>query len=291
MTWTDKLALLREISAANIDGAADLYAGSLRELLQDYQNIKFGTTEWNSANNAARFLIAELVAARHEAAGTDLWRSYQTFTDSIVQAEALAALGELKVDSRYADVLQVVNTLNLRTSATNRPNDENIAAGGFTALEKYGNPEGYLAAFIGSESWYREFVKQRARSAFNTLLQDPSRLLPDIILSPQYAPSVKYRALEYVDGASIDNSQKAEIASKSLAQGWRSLSGDPHIAREVVNFRRLALQMIRKYGTDQTNETYAALNRSLKDGGLDEKLDCIPALGSINTPESATIIL
>jgi hypothetical protein len=290
-TWTDKLALLREISAANIDDAVDLYARSLRELLQDYQNIKFGSTEWNSANNVAHFLIAELVAARHEAAGNDLWRSYQTFTDSMVQAEALAALGELKVDSRYADVLQVVDTLNMRNSITNRQNDENIAVGGFIALEKYGNPEGYLAAFIGSESWYREFVKQRARSAFNALLQDPSRLLPDIILSPQYTPLVKYRALEYVDGASIDNSQKAEIASKSLAQGWRSLSSNPRIAREVANFRRFALQMIRKYGTDQTNETYAALNRSLKDGGLDEKLDCIPALGSVNTPESVTIII
>jgi hypothetical protein len=290
-TWTDRLALLRELSAANIDGAADLYARSLRELLQDYQNIKYGTTEWSSANNAAHFLIAELVAARHEASGNNLWRSYQTFTDSMVQAEALVALGELKVESRYVDVLQVVNTLNEKTSTTNRQNDENVAVGGFTALEKYGNPEGYIAAFIGSEGWYREFVKQRARSAFNALLQDPSRLLPDIIQSPQFSPAVKQRALEYTDGASLDTSQKAEIASKALAQGWRTFSSDPRIASELGSFRRAALRMIRKYGADQTNETYTALSLSLSDGSLDEKLDCIPALGSVKTPESVTIIL
>jgi hypothetical protein len=289
-TWASKLALLREMSAANIDSAVNLYAKSFRELLQDYQNIKYGTTEWSDANNLAHFLIAELVAARYEAAGNDLWRSYQIFTDSTVQAEALAALGELNVESRYTDVVQVVNILNAKSSATNRQNDENVAVGGFTALEKYGNPEGYIAAFIGSESWYREFVKQRARSAFNALLQDPSRLLPDIILSSQYSPQVKQRALEYVDGASIDNSQKAEIASKSLAQGWRTFSNDQRIAQELVVFRRAALQMIRKYGIDQTAETYAALNRSLREGGLDEKLDCIPALGSVKTTESVTVI-
>ncbi|MDR1230783.1 MAG: hypothetical protein LBK61_05220 [Spirochaetaceae bacterium] len=282
--------MLREMSSTTIDGAVDLYARSLRELLQDYQNIRFGTTEWNDANDLAHLLIAELVAARHEASGNNFWRSYQTFTDSTVQAEALVALGELKVESRFTDVVWVVNTLNAKPNSTNRQNDENIAAGGFTALEKYGNQEGYLAAFIGSESWYREFVKQRARSAFNALLKDPAQLLPDIILPTQYSPIVKQRALEYVDSSSIDNSQKAEIASKALVQGSRTISSDPGVTQGLVDYRRAALQMIRKYGIDQATETYTALSRSLNTGNVYEKLDCIPALGSVKTPEAATII-
>jgi hypothetical protein len=289
--WQDKLILLREMTAANLADPVDFYAKSLHELTQTYQNIKYGTTEWSSANSIAHILIAELVSARHEAAGDDLWRSYQTFTDSTVQAEALVALGELKIESRYADVERVVNWLNTKTSTTNRQDDENVAVGGFTALEKYGKPEGYLVAFVGSESWYREFVKQTARSSFNVLLQDPALLLPDVILSPQYPPLLKQKALEYVDNTDIERTQKADIASKSLLQGWRTFSSDQRIMLELVYLRRLALQMIRKYGADQANETYAAMSRSLHEGSLDEKLDCIPALGAVKTAESVTIIL
>jgi hypothetical protein len=290
-SWQDKFTLLKEMTAMNIEGSVTFYAKVFRELTQGYQNIKYGSTEWADANSIAHILIAELVSARYEVAGNDFWRCYQTFTDSTVQAEALVALGELKIESRYADVEQVVNLLNAKSSTTNRQNDENVAVGGFTALEKYGKPEGYLAAFIGSESWYREFVKQSARSAFNALLQDPTSLLPDIIMSAQYSPLLKQRALEHVNNAAIDNAQKADIASKSLVQGWRTFSNNQRVMRELAGFRRLALQMIRQYGTDQTNETYTALSRSLSEGSLDEKLDCIPALGAVKTTESITIIL
>jgi hypothetical protein len=290
-SWQEKCTLLREMTAGTIEGAVNFYARAFGELTNAYQNIRYGSTEWTSANAIAHILISELISARYEAAGNELWRCYQIFTDSTVQSEALAALGHLKIDSHYADVEQVVNWLNAKSNTTNRQNDENIAVGGFTALEKYGKSEGYLAAFVGAEGWYREFVKQTARSAFNALLQDPASLLPDVILSPQYPPLLKQKALEHVDNASIDNTQKAEIASKSLAQGWRLFSSDQRIMRELISFRRLALRMIRKYGSDRTTETYTALTRSLREGNLDEKLDSIPALGAINTTESITIIL
>jgi hypothetical protein len=289
--WQDRLTLIREMTAENIDGAVEFYAKAFGELTGGYRSIKGGSTEWVSANNIARILIAQLVSARYEAAGNDFWRCYQVFTDSTVQAEALVALGELKIDAHYANVEGVVNWLNAKVNTTNRQDDENIAVGGFTALEKYGKPEGYLAAFIGSESWYREFVKKAARSAFIALLEDPSRLLSDIIMSAQYSSLLKQKALEYVDGSSIEAAQKANIASKSLVQGWRVYSNDPHIMREHASFRQLALQMIRKYGSDGTKETYAAMNRSLREGKLDEKLDCIPALGALKTTESVTVIL
>jgi hypothetical protein len=290
-TWQDKLTLLREMTAENIDGSVEFYAKIFGELTWAYHNIKNGSTEWFSANNIAHILIAQLVSARYEAAGNDFWRCYQVSTDSTVQAEALVALGELKIDSRYADVEGVVNWLNAKVNTTNRQDDENIAAGGFTALERYGKPEGYLAAFVGSEGWYREFVKKVARSAFTALLQDPSRLLPDIIMSAQYSPQLKQKALEYVDGAAVDAAQKADIASKSLVQGWRVYSNDQRIMRDYAGFRQFALQMIRKYGSDGAKETYTALNRSLREGNLDEKLACIPALGHLSTTESVTIIL
>ncbi|MDR1468118.1 MAG: hypothetical protein LBT00_02365 [Spirochaetaceae bacterium] len=290
-TWQGKFVVLQDIVAANTDGAVEFYAKAFDDLIMIYRSLKYGSTEWASANSIAHILIAELVSAGYEAAGDNLWRCYQFFTDPTVQAEALVALGELKIESHYADVEQVVNRLNARADTKNRENDETVAIGGFTALQKYGKPEGYLAAFVGSESWYHEFVKQSARSVVAALLQDPARLLPDVILSNRYSHLLEQKALLYVDGASLDNGQKADIASQSLLQGWWSYSSDLRAALELANLRRLALQMIRKYGSNGTKETYSAMTRSLREGALDEKIDSILALGSLNTSESTTILL
>jgi hypothetical protein len=290
-TWQEKLAILREITSSDGGDYLDFYAKAFSDFLMVYANVRTGSTEWMSANNIAHILITELVAARHEGSGDDFWRCYQVVTDSTVRAEALVALGELKIDSRFADVVRVVAQLNGQTNPTNRQNDENIAAGGFVALEKYGKPEGYLEAFIGSESWYREFVKKTANSALSALLTDPARLLPDIIEAADYSTALKQKALEYVHNSTLANDQKAEVASKALIQGWRSFSHDRRIQRELTDFRRLALQMIRQYGSNEAAATYTAMRRSLQDGNLDEKLDCIPALGALKTPESLTVIL
>jgi hypothetical protein len=290
-TWQDKLAILQEMTSIDIDGSLEFYAKALDDLMMAYRSVKHGGIEWASANSIAHILIAELVSSRYEAAGDNLWRCSQFATDPNVQAKALVALGELRIESHYADVEQVVNRLNANSESANRQNDEIIATGGFVALEKYGKPEGYLAAFVGTESWYRESVKQSARSAVTALLQDPARLLPDVILSAQYAPLLKQKALLYVDGASLGNTQKADIASQSLVQGWQSYSSDRRTAQELINLRRLALQMIRKYGSNGTKETYSAATRSIREGGLDEKLDGILALGALNAPESTAILL
>jgi hypothetical protein len=289
--WQDKLAVLRDLTALKLDDSAEFYAKAFRDLTLAYHSVRNGTVEWADANNIAHVLIAELVSARHEAAGDDLWRSFQIFTDSTVRAEVLAALGELKIESHYNDVVQTVNWLNAKGYSTNWQNDESLAIGGFSALEKYGKPEGYLPAFIGSESWYRELVKQTARSTATALLQDPALLLTDIILSAQYSPLMKQKALAYVDNAGLEASQKAEIASKSLLQGWRNFSTDQRVLGEFAILRLFSLQMIRKYGSNGEKDTYAAMERSLREGNLDEKLDCISALGALDTPESAAIVV
>jgi hypothetical protein len=289
-TWQEKHTVLQEMTALNIDGSADFYAKAFDDLIMVYRSIKHGSTEWASANRIALILIAELSSSRYEAAGDNLWRCYQFSPDPTVRAAALVALGEMKIESHYADVEDAVNRLNANTQSVNRLNDEIVAAGGFAALEKYGKPEGYLAAFVGQESWYRESVKQAARSAVAALLQDPARLLPDVILSGQYSPLLKQKALLYVDGASLDNAQKADIASQSLLQGWLSYSSDWRTAQEFMRLRQTALQMIRKYGSNGTKETYAAAARSLREGTFDEKIDSILALGALNTAESTNIL-
>lgn len=290
-TWQDKLAILNEITASNLEGSVNFYAKAFSELNMTYRNVKSGSTEWTAANNIAHTYIALLVEARHDASGEDFWRCYQTFTDSTVQAEALVALGELKYEPRFADVERVLNQLNAKTNTTNRQNDENIAAGGFVALEKYGKPEGYLVAFVGSEGWYREFVKQTARAAVAALLQDPSNLFRDVVQSSYYPNTLKYAALSYVDRSTLGNDQKADFASRSLVQAWRSYSNDQRVQREFTDFRRLALVMIRKYGSNASSAVYQAMERSLRQGNLDEKLDCIPALGALKTAESLNIII
>jgi hypothetical protein len=289
--WGEKLTITRDIAASDASNdAGDFYARSFYDLTMRYTGIKTGSTEWFSANQLGSLLIEQLVAAQRTASGDDFWRCYRVFTDANVQAQALIALGELKIEAHFNDVVWVLTRLNAKTDFTTRANDEIIARGGFIALEKYGKPEGYPVVFAGIEGWYREYVKVAARSALAALLPDPSDLLRDVVLDAFAAPPLKLAALQYIDQSSLDNTNKADAASQALVEAWRIYSSDQRVAAKLSELKRLAFQMILKYGSNGVAATYRALERSLYEGTFDEKLECIPALCSLKTPEALNII-
>jgi hypothetical protein len=289
--WQEKLVIMRDVAASDADSAAaDFYARSFYDLTMLYTGIKSGSTEWFSANQLGSLLIERLVAAQRTASGDDFWRCYRVFTDASVQAQALIVLGELKIEAHFNDVVWVLTRLNAKTDLTTRANDEIIARGGFIALEKYGKPEGCPVVFAGIEGWYREYVKDTARSTLAALLQDPSSLLRDVILDAFTAPQLKLVALRYIDQSSLDNTSKADAASQTLVEAWYTHSSDQRVTTKQTELKRLALQMILKYGSNGEIATYKALERSLYEGTFDEKLECIPALCSLKTPEALDII-
>jgi hypothetical protein len=90
----------------------------------------------------------------------------------------------------------------------------------------------------------------------------------------------------------VSNASKAGVAVAALNEGWRSATADVHQRTLLNQFRKLAIDMISRYGTED-EAVYPLLERSYKqfaernDGDRDEALDAIVTLAALQSDESA----
>jgi len=135
----DQLDILQNMAEAKLTGAGEFYAWALRQLVQRYKNIlsskdKDATTEKYAADEQAKILAALLGAEKYTPAAADLWFVVDGFTDPLVKAEALMALGKIRATNYLPQVIRVLDNLNL--TPTKDPDDGGrIAFGAIISLE------------------------------------------------------------------------------------------------------------------------------------------------------------
>ncbi|MDR2134109.1 MAG: hypothetical protein LBP27_03295, partial [Treponema sp.] len=107
----EQLSLLQVMMELNLAGAGDFYANALHRLVLDYSNIS-GATAKEQADEQAIILAGLLGQEKHQAAGPDLWRVATTFSNPLVRAEALMALGKIRATGFLPQVIKVLQDLN-----------------------------------------------------------------------------------------------------------------------------------------------------------------------------------
>jgi hypothetical protein len=75
----------------------------------------------------------------------------------------------------------------------------------------------------------------------------------------------------------------------ALTEGWRNRGNDVRQRTELAEMRKLSLGMIRRYGT-QDSAVYAQLDRSYRDGDMDEKLATLQVLNVMPTEDSVRLL-
>jgi hypothetical protein len=284
------LALLQNVAELKISGAGEFYAGALHRLVTGYQNIKDVTEK--SAADEQILLLAELLGnEKYNAAAPDLWRVVETFTDPLVKAEALMALGKMRATAFLPQVVKVLADLNV-TSTPDRLYGDRIALGAIIALEKYQDPSGYLPVYFASIGWYSERIKDQARKTLAIISGDPTDFMTQIIKSSGYAYEVKFQALEAEENSGASNASKAGVALAGLSEGHRASTNVVAQRTALNRMRKLAIDMIKRYGTED-EAVYPLLERSYKqfsernDGDRDEALEAITTLAALGSDESA----
>jgi hypothetical protein len=102
---------------------------------------------------------------------------------------------------------------------------------------------------------------------------------------------VKYLALRTEERSQASDENKAATAVAALAEGWRASTGDVHLRNELGQMRKLAIGMIRRYGTLDA-AVYPLLERSYREGiDMGERLDATEALAALRTEASARILM
>jgi hypothetical protein len=290
LTNSEQLAILQNVAELKLTGAGEFYAGALRRLVVEYQNIR-NATEKSAADEQAQLLAELLGNEKYSAAAADLWRTVESFSDPLVKAEAMMALGKIRAAAFLPQVIRVLADLNA-TSTPDRLTGERIAFGAIIALEKYQDPAGYLPVYFASTGWYSDRIKNQAQKSLALISADPTEPMTEVIRGSGYNYEAKLQALQTTESSGAPDASKGGVAVAALAEGWRASSSDVRQRTLLNQMRKLAMDMIKRYGTDD-EAVYSLLERSYRqfadrnDGDRDESLNAITTLAALGTDESA----
>jgi hypothetical protein len=266
----------------------------LERLLLDYPNIR-GNQNVDAANEIVKFVAAYFGETRHLPAAAYLWQAENTFSDPLVKAAALAALGKMQAVDYLPQVIRVLEDLNNGRASANSQDRGRIAYGAIVALENYADPSGFLPVFLASTGWYSESTKNQAKAVFPKILADPTKPLLEIVRSTSYDWQVKQYALQTVENASVSVEAKAGFAAAVYAAAWndakaRGRSGTVGQQRELASIRKFSISAINRYKSADA-AVYGLLERSYNEGyDTEEKIGVITALSSLASEESVRIL-
>jgi hypothetical protein len=289
LTHEEQLSLLQTMAEAKLTGAGDFYANALRRLVVEYPNIN-GATEKEVADEQALVLAGLLGQEKYTAAGPDLWRTTGVFSNPLVKAEALMALGKIQAKAFLPQVIKVLQDLN-GAPTPDRLNGERLAFGTIVALEKYQDISGYLPVYFASTGWYSDRIKTQALKSLTVISPDPTQPMLEIIRGSAYNYAIKLEALQNVEASGVSNDSKASVAAAALSEGWRASTTDIRLRGQLNTMRKFAMRMIRSYGASD-DSIYPLLERSYRqyaernDGDRDEALEVIITLRTLASDES-----
>jgi hypothetical protein len=288
-TAAEKNRVFQEAAHSNLSDATDFYAWVLERLVLEYPNVK-GNQNIEAANESMKSLAGLLGEAKHLPSAGYLWRAETVFTDPIVKAHILAALGKMQAVDFLPQVIQTLKDLNEGKASRNSQDRERVAFGAIVSLENYGDPQGYLPVYLASIGWYSETVKRQAQTSLPKILENPAEPLTELVQSPSYPYSTKYEALRTIENSSISNDSKSEFAVTSYIEAWRASTANLLQQMDLVKTRKLCISMINRYKTGNTL-VYPLLERSYKDGNdEEEKLGAISALASLANEDSVRLL-
>lgn len=284
-TNSGQLALLRQMAEHKVADAADFYGRALKKLVPQYKNIKIDN-EKDAANEQAQ-LLAMLLGAEHYApAAADLWQVADRFDSASTKAEALIALGSIPATAYLPQIISLLNRTN-NSPAKNRVFGERVAHGAIVSLGKFQDRSAYIPVYYASIGWYSRDIREEAAKTLLLIDKDPVPYMVEIIKSAGHKIPIKLLALQSIEASDIDNADKVKVAVAALNEGLRINTRDEILRINLAEMRKLAIQMINKYKTDDES-IYPLLERSYTIGtDLQEKLYAISALASQGSEESA----
>ncbi|MDR3167541.1 MAG: hypothetical protein LBT93_06320 [Treponema sp.] len=290
-TVSEQFRILQEVRDAKISGVGEFYTAALDRLLREYPNVR-SLSERNAADEAARLLAGVLGDEKITAAEGNLWKVVETFSNPLIKADALLALGRIGAVAYIPQVVQLLSDLNARPPADRESQiqNERIAYGAILALENFKDPAGYLPVFFASAGWYSDRVKNQASISLPLILDDPSEQLNSVIHGSAYSYELKHLALRTAERSNLPNESKGALAVSAYSEGWRGSTNDMRLRGELTTMRKLAISMIRRYGTEDT-AVYPLLDRSYKTPfDMQEKLDAIAALSALASEDAAKLL-
>jgi hypothetical protein len=301
-TWTEvyngdptisgQLLTLQMVAKQEETDSGPFFAAALSRLLRQYPTLR-RQSDFAAADECAMIIARELGKAKYVEAGPDIWKAVETFANPLVKSELVVALGKAGATNYLPHVVQLLTDLNTKIPSEweIQIRDSRLAYGAILSLENFKDISGYLPVFFAANGWYDSRIKIQAAASLPAITNDPTDPLLQVLQSPGYPYSLKYLALQSEEASQAPEASKARTAVVALAEGWKAATIDIHQRNELARMRKLSIDMIRRYGTQDDNTVYTNLGRSYREGiDINEKLDAIQALSTIGTNQAAFLL-
>jgi hypothetical protein len=289
VTAVDELGVLRLVASENIENSGSFFALALKRILVEHHSIR-GNQEINAANDAARLIADQISTQGYADAAYDLWRTVEIFENPVVKMDALIALGSIGA-TEYTSRIILLLELITQDRSIDRLGQERVAYGAIQALENLavGDVSAYLAVYYASQGWYGQWVKNKASESCAVIFEDPAEPLSKALSSGHYTYwDQRYAALSSIDAAENTSAEaKSNAATIALEECW---SSTPQQMRGVAQMRKLAIDMIGKYGVTDP-KIYPLLSRSYRTPfDIDEQLRIIHSLAQVKDTQAADLL-
>jgi hypothetical protein len=290
-TIAGQLAILKDAAASNIPDSGEFFAYTLNRLLLQYPNVT-GANGLAAADDCARLIATALGDAQYTDAGPNLWKAQEAFSNSLVKADILMALAKGGMTNYLPHVVQLLNDLNTQIPSDQGSQVEKgrVAFGAILALEQFKDISGYLPVFFASTGWYDKRIKDQATASLPVIASDPTEPMLGVMKSP-YVNEIKHLALRTEEASQASPESKSTVAVAALLEGWRVPANDVHTRNDMATMRKLAIDMIRRYGAPDEKEVYDLLKRSYSEAfDTQERLAVIAAFSALATDNAAQFL-
>ncbi len=291
-TLEDKLEILTTATANPTEDMIPMLVGALDELNVGRRQLS-NTTERQLHTRLTMLAVKKIGELGVTEASDMVYDVVENADDPVLKGEAILALGRIGALDYADDVALILRNLNLNYQTRQRDRAvETIAYACVLALERFKDPAGFSPLFFASIGWYSPAsgVRSKAEEVMQTLIDDPSDVLGDIVRSESDF-SVKLEALEAEDQSTAPAGNKVEVAAEALRQGMIHDPRDVSQANTLSRLRLLAMEMLIEY--EATSERAIPRLKELLYGSFDinERITAILVLGSMGTEEAVSVLI
>lgn len=268
----------------------------LEKVLAEDINAKFddnrSITEEQDFVKFTKLVVKELGELKSKSSAPLVYEVLLNASDSLLKAEAIIALGNMRADNYVDDIALVLRNINLRPvkgKSAELEEEAKIAYGSIVALDKFKSIDGYSSVFFASIGWYDKRVKDFADKVLKTMVENPINALIPIISNGTF--SEKDKAMDEVTACNAPATDKALAAREAIKQGLDNVADTIQDGMILTSLRKKGIKTLYASKSKDIEDVYY-LTQSVKNGtDLEEKIYAIRTLGFNKSDEAVESLI
>jgi len=263
----------------------------LQEALGSYVRESSTDTSFDQKklrNDLTLMVVKELGDLKAAETAELLMEVFRTYEDPILRSETLYAVGKMRALQYGEEISMVLRNLNFGADGEPREN-EILAYGAILALERMKSPLGYEPVFYASLGWYPRRTREVAEKALETITDDPTEFLSQVISSTDSFKEKSY-ALAKHRISQAPGESKAQLAFQALQDGLKYEPEDLSEQLDLSELRLQSIEILNEHGKGMAEVVPFLKEVATRKWSQQERLNAILALGLNGTDEGATVL-